>query len=78
MELPVTRRELNAAWLEINAKLWTGIEKFTPADWTARHTAVSEDDFKREPHRSRFTVLLGRTTHLAYHVGQAVLALPKK
>jgi hypothetical protein len=35
---------------------------------------VSEEDFEREPHRNRFTVLLGRTAHLAYHVGQATLA----
>jgi len=42
-----------------------------------RHTAVSEEDFEREPHRNRFTVLLGRTTHLAYHLGQATLGASK-
>jgi hypothetical protein len=38
-----------------------------------KHSAVSEEDFLREPHRNRFTVLLGRTAHIAYHVGQAKL-----
>ena len=27
-----------------------------------------------QPHRNRFTILVGRTTHLAYHLGQAILA----
>jgi hypothetical protein len=35
---------------------------------------VSDEDFEKEPHRNRFTVLLGRTAHLSYHVGQATLA----
>jgi len=42
-----------------------------------RHTAVSEEEFKREPKRNKFTVLLGRTAHMSYHVGQAMLARPK-
>ena len=72
--LTVSEQSLKAAWQEINQKLWEGIAKFSTANWVQRHTAVSEQDFKREPHRNRFGVLLGRTTHLAYHVGQAVLA----
>src|SRR5260370_25384482 len=39
-----------------------------------RHTAVSEEDFKREPHRNRFNVLIGRTAQLAYHFGQVKLS----
>jgi len=35
---------------------------------------VSEEDFAKEPHRNRFTMLLGRTAHLGFHLGQAVLA----
>jgi hypothetical protein len=46
----------------------------SPSEWLERHAAVSEEDFAREPHRNRFTVLLGRTGHLAYHLGQAMLA----
>ena len=62
---------------KINEKLWEGFSKFSAADWVGRHTAVSEDEFKREPHRNKFTVLLGRTAHMSYHVGQATLARPK-
>ena len=77
VELTVTAQSLNSAWDKINQRLWEGFSKFSPADWAGRHTAVSEEDFEREPHRNRFTVLLGRTAHLAYHLGQATLARPK-
>jgi hypothetical protein len=48
--------------------------KLSVADWLQKHGAVSEEDFLREPHRNRFTVLLGRTAHIAYHLGQAKLS----
>src|SRR5271169_186017 len=76
VELTVSGQSLKAAWQEINQKLWEGFSKFSASDWAHRHTAVSEQDFVREPHRNRFAVLLGRTAHLAYHVGQAALARP--
>jgi hypothetical protein len=77
VELTVTAQSLKSAWDKINQRLWDGFSKFSPADWAGRHTAVSQEDFEREPHRNRFTVLLGRTAHLAYHLGQATLARPK-
>ena len=48
------------------------------SEWLQKHTSVSEEDFLREPHRNRFTILLGRTGHVAYHLGQAILAKPRK
>jgi hypothetical protein len=77
VRLTVSGQTLKASWQEINQKLWEGIAKFSASDWAQRHTAVSEQDFEREPHRNRFAVLLGRTAHLAYHVGQAALAQRK-
>jgi hypothetical protein len=77
VELTASAQSLKSAWQEINQKLWEGFLKFSASDWTQRHTAVSEEDFEREPHRNRFAVLLGRTAHLAYHLGQATLARPK-
>jgi hypothetical protein len=76
VQLQVSGPSLKAAWQEINQKLWEGFSKFSASDWAQRHAAVSEQDFEREPHRNRFTVLLGRTAHLAYHLGQASLARP--
>lgn len=72
--LTVSAQSLKAAWQEISQRLWDGFAKFSDSDWAERHTAVSQEDFEREPHRNRFGVLLGRTAHLAYHLGQAALA----
>jgi DinB superfamily len=66
--------ELKTIWQETNQILWTGFSKLSAADWLQKHGAVSEEDFLREPHRNRFTVLLNRTTHIAYHFGQAKLS----
>jgi hypothetical protein len=66
--------DLKRIWVEVNDALWKTFSNLSPSDWTQRHIAVSEEDFKLEPHRNRFTVLLGRTAHLVYHFGQAKLA----
>ncbi|MFZ0630900.1 MAG: DinB family protein [Acidobacteriaceae bacterium] len=71
---PVTAGDLRKAWSEVNAKLTADFEKFTPAEWLARHTQVSEEDFAKDPTRNRLAVLLSRTNHVAFHTGQAVLA----
>ena len=51
-----------------------GFDRFTPAEWTERHTSVSEADFAANPLRNRLAVLLSRTGHVAYPLGQCVLA----
>jgi hypothetical protein len=61
-------------WAQVNQRLDAGLHDLTLNDWVARHTAVSEEDFAKEPLRNRFSILITRTNHLAYHVGQAVLA----
>ena len=48
-------------------------ESLKPEDWFAKHTAVSIEDFSKEPHRNKLNIVLTRTTHLAYHTGQLVL-----
>jgi hypothetical protein len=61
------------AWREVNGRLFEGFAGLQAADWLSRHGAVSEEDFMKEPLRNRFAILLGRTNHLAYHLGQAAL-----
>ena len=67
--------EIRRAWITVNGELSKGFEKLSGSDWLQRHSAVSEEEFAKDPSRNRFSVLLGRTNHLAYHLGQAVLAL---
>jgi len=65
--------DVKIIWQQTSEILWTSFTKLSIADWLQKHSAVSEEDFLREPHRNRFTVLLGRTAHIAYHLGQAKL-----
>ena len=70
-----SHEEVQRAWNVVNAELWKGFEKMSWSDWVQRHSAVSEEDFAKDASRNRFAVLLSRTNHLSYHLGQAVLAL---
>ena len=60
-------------WTQLDDFLSSKFSKLAPGEWLERHHGVSEEDFEREPHRNRYAILLGRTTHLAYHYGQAIL-----
>src|SRR5258708_7882331 len=53
--------DLKTIWQETSQLLWTEFVKLSVANRLQKHGAVSEEDFLREPHRNRFTVLLGRT-----------------
>jgi DinB superfamily len=66
--------DLKRRWDEVNARLIAGFDAFTAADWTRKHTVVSDADFAANPLRNRLSILLSRTSHIAYHLGQAVLA----
>jgi hypothetical protein len=66
--------ELRRQWTAVNGQLATAFASFTAADWAQKHTAVSDADFAVNPLRNRMAVLLSRTSHVAYHLGQVVLA----
>jgi hypothetical protein len=67
--------EVRQAWKTVNGELWKGFEKMSWSDWLEPHAAVSEEDFAKDASRNRFAILLSRTNHLSYHLGQAVLGL---
>ena len=68
-----SHEQVRQAWATVNGELLKGLEKMSWSDWVQRHTAVSEEDFAKDPSRNRFAVLLSRTNHLSYHLGQAML-----
>jgi hypothetical protein len=61
------------AWREVNDRLFEGFASLSAADWLKKHGAVSEEAFVKEPLRNRLAILLSRTNHLAYHLGQMAL-----
>jgi hypothetical protein len=64
--------ELRKKWSEINETLTNHFKKMKPEDWFTRHNSVSEADFEKEPHRNKLNVLINRTAHQSYHIGQLV------
>lgn len=71
-DLPSTA-DLKRMWDEVHTRLNAGLDKFTAEDWVSRHTSVSAEDFAKNPMRNRLAVLLSRTSHIAYHLGQTAL-----
>ncbi|HVR27500.1 MAG TPA: DinB family protein [Candidatus Polarisedimenticolia bacterium] len=67
--------ELRKYWDEVNAKLLSQFATLSADEWLQRHYAMSEEDYAKDPTRNRLAILLSRTNHLSYHLGQIALAL---
>ena len=70
--------ELKQCWKEVNAKINSHIGEMSADEWFTRHTAVSEEDFAKEPHRNKLNIIINRTNHTSSHLGQLVYLIPKK
>ena len=57
----------------VNAKLSEHILSTPPGEWFKRHMAVSEEDFAKEPHRNKLNIMINRSNHMSYHLGQLIL-----
>ena len=64
--------ELKEKWTKVNQQLEEHFAALSPAEWLGRHTKVSAEDFAAEPLRNKLNVLLSRTSHMSYHLGQLV------
>lgn len=71
-ELPSVA-ELRNYWTKQNALLREKFDQLTSEQWFERHTAVSAEDFAKEPHRCKLNIIISRTSHLEYHTGQIAL-----
>ena len=72
---PISAPELRKAWAEVNNRLTAAFEGFTLEDWLQKHAAVSDEDFAKDPARNRLAVVMNRTSHASYHLGQATLSI---
>ena len=68
-DLP-TAEDLREHLKEVNSVLAKYFGEMKTDDWFLKHTAVLEEDFEKEPHRNKLAILITRTNHLAYHLGQ--------
>ena len=67
--------QLKQYWDEVNEKLLAQFQTLSADEWLLRHQAMSEEDYATDPTRNRLAVLLSRTNHMSYHLGQVMLAL---
>jgi hypothetical protein len=74
LEDPVALSLLKTASDDVARRLTEALEGFSPEEWLEKHTAVSDEDFAKDPGRNRLAVLLSRTNHMSYHFGQIRLA----
>jgi hypothetical protein len=67
-------RELKKSWDEVNGKLLSEFTSLSANEWLLQHRAMSDEDYAKDPTRNRLAVLLNRTNHMSYHLGQITLA----
>ncbi len=68
-----TASELRNDWKKQCETLKEKFDSLKPEEWFEKHTAVSTEDFVKEPHRNKLNIIITRTSHLQYHSGQLVL-----
>lgn len=61
---------LKKYWKEVNAVLDENISKMKTEDWFTPHSAVTAESFQKEPHRNKLNILINRSNHQSYHLGQ--------
>lgn len=74
VEHAYTGKQMADYWKASAANINRVIAGFTNEEWFSRHTRISDEDFKNEPHRNRLNVLMNRAGHISYHMGQLALA----
>ena len=72
MDMPSVA-ELKEKLRVINARLKDHMQSTTTAQWFERHMSVSQEDFAKEPHRNKLNIIISRSNHMAYHLGQLQL-----
>ncbi len=68
-QIPATI-ELRNCWKKVSSSLAGHMGVVKTEEWFKKHNAVSEENFIKEPHRNKLNILINRTNHLSYHLGQ--------
>jgi hypothetical protein len=62
--------ELKDYWKNVTETLRRYFNSMPMEEWFKRHMSVSEVDFAKEPHRNKLNIVINRTNHQSYHLGQ--------
>ena len=72
-EMP-SAEHLMQDWNKSVTALNEGFARLSPDDWFAKHNSMTDEDLAKDPGRNKLSVLMNRTSHMAYHLGQIALA----
>jgi hypothetical protein len=75
-DLPAVN-ELRQEWSKVKSVLAEKMTAISSDEWFQKHTAISEEDFVKEPHRNKLNVVLSRVSHMDYHLGQLIFLKPR-
>jgi DinB superfamily len=67
---------LREMWATQHRYIQERFAQLTSNEWFEKHTAVTAEDFAKEPHRNKLNIVITRTSHLQYHTGQIALLKP--
>lgn len=73
VELTPSVAELRNMWNDQTSLFQEKLAAMSPEAWFEKHTAVAAADFAKEPHRNKLNIIISRTSHLEYHMGQLIL-----
>lgn len=63
---------LRAYWDEVCKDLEKAFFDTTSAQWFEKHESISAENFAKEPHRNKLNIVINRTNHMSYHLGQLI------
>jgi len=62
--------DIRKHWVEMHKRLKDAFSEMSPDGWFEKHSRVSPEEFLLDDTRNKLGVLLNRTNHLSYHLGQ--------
>ncbi|MCF0062543.1 DinB family protein [Dyadobacter chenwenxiniae] len=65
--------DLRIYWRNVNRTLTTYFSTMPLSEWFKKNAGISEGDFLREPRCNKLNIVLTKTHHLVYHLGQLTL-----
>jgi hypothetical protein len=74
---PFSLADLKQYWQEVSSFLTAHFATMPAEAWFTGHSAVSAEDFAKEPHRNKLNIVINRTIHLSYHLGQLIFLKQK-
>lgn len=72
---PLTAQQLRDLWTETHDRITNVLKLLTAEEWLMKHSAITDEEFGKNPLRNRLSLLTSRISHFSYRVGQLRLLI---